>query len=168
MLSALIIGASSGLAQPELSIQPDRFPPSPTNGPPAVDIVTPHDGSMFLAPADLHICAMTAYFTDAVASVEFFAGTNRLGVVTNSPIGLGGREPCRGPDAYRCLAWTNVPPGAYALTATAKDLAGNAVTSAVVDISVVTNFPPSRRLTKPHNGDVILGPTNITLSRDGH
>jgi hypothetical protein len=157
MLSALIISASSALAQPV------PFPPSPTNGPPAVDIVTPRDGSMFLAPADIHICAMTAYFTDTVASVEFFAGTNVLGVVTNGPIGLGGRERCREPGSYHCLVWTNVPPGAYALTATAKDLAGNTVTSAVVDISVVTNLPPRVCITKPHNGEAILGPTNINI-----
>ena len=137
--------------------------PSPTNGAPAVDIVTPRDGSMFLAPADIHICAMTTYFTDAVANVEFFAGTNSLGVVTNSPIGLGGREACREPGSYYCLTWTNVPPGAYALTATAKDLGGNMVTSAVVDISVVTNFPPHVVITKPSNGAVILGPTNINI-----
>jgi len=157
MLSALILSASFALAQPE------PFPPSPTNGPPTVDIVTPRDGSMFLAPADIHICAMTAYFTDTVASVEFFAGTNVLGVVTNSPIGLGGRERCREHGDDFCLVWTNVPPGAYVLKALAKDLAGNTATSAVVDISVVTNFPPRVTITKPHNGDAILGPTNITI-----
>ena len=157
LLSAIIISASSGLAQPV------PVPPPPTNGAPVVDIVTPRDGSMFLAPADIHICAMTDYFTDTVASVEFLAGTNILGVVTNSPIGLGGREPCRPHGSYFCVAWTNVPPGAYVLKATAKDLAGNSVTSAVVDISVVTNFPPRVQITKPCDGAIILGPTNINI-----
>ncbi len=163
LLSAIIIGASSGLAQNVFPNERDHFPPPPTNGAPVVDIVTPRDGSMFLAPADIHICAMTAYFTDTVASVEFFAGTNSLGVVTNSPIGLGGREHCREHGSYHCLIWTNAPPGAYVLTATAIDLGGNTVTSAVVDISVVTNFPPRVCITKPRDGATILGPTNINL-----
>jgi hypothetical protein len=163
LLSTIIIGASSGLAQPEPSIKPGPLPPPPTNTAPVVDIVTPRDGSMFLAPADIHICAMSAYFTDTVASVEFFAGTNILGVVTNSPIGLGGREHCREHGSYHCLIWTNVPPGTYVLTATATDLGGNTVTSAVVDISVVTNFPPRVCITKPHDGATILGPTNINI-----
>jgi len=153
LLSALVIGSGSGLAQP--------LPP--VNSSPAVEIVTPGDGSMFLAPADLHLCALTANFTDAVPSVEFLAGTNVLGVVTNGPMGLGGLEPGWRPVAYFCLAWTNVPPGAYALTATAKDLGGNMVTSSVVDISVVTNFPPRVAITKPRDGADILGPTNITI-----
>ena len=132
LLSVILISASPGLAQS----------PPHNKGAPLVDIVTPGDGSMFLAPVDIPICAVTAYFTDTVASVEFFAGTNSLGVVTKSPLGLGGSEPYREPGSYHCLIWTNVPPGAYALTATAKDLAGNTLTSAAVDISVVTNVPP--------------------------
>jgi len=128
-----------------------------------VEIVTPHDGSMFLSPAAIHICASAEYFTDAVANVEFFAGGNSLGVVTNNPIGLGGRDEWRLPQAYFCLTWTNAPPGAYALSAVATDLGGNMVTSGVVDISVVTNFPPHVLITKPRNGSFILGPTNIDI-----
>ncbi len=139
------------------------FPPPATNGAPLVDIVSPRDGSMLLAPANTHLCAMTAYFTDTVASVEFFAGTNSLGVVTNGPSDLGGREPCRPAGAYFCLAWTNVPPGAYVLTATARDLAGNTATSSAVDISVVTNLPPRVLIATPRKGATILGPTNVNI-----
>ena len=123
---------------------------------------------MFLAPADIQIAALTAYFTDTVASVEFFAGTNSLGVVTNSSKGLGGPGPSPLPEALFWLAWSNVPPGDYALTATATDLAGNTVTSAAVDISVVTNFPPCVVITKPKNGAMILGPTRYQDLRRGH
>ena len=109
-------------------------------------IVTPRDGSMFLAPADIHVCALATGFTDAVASVEFFAGTNSLGGVTNRPIGLGEGAHSWLPGAYFCLAWTNVPPGIYALTATAKDVSGtNTVTSLMVHITVRTNRPPTLR-----------------------
>ncbi len=163
VLSALLIGASSGLAQITPPTGPIAWPPPPPKAAPTVDIVTPSDGSMFLAPADIQIAALTAYFTDTVANVEFFAGTNSLGVVTNISKGLGGPRPPL-PEALVWLAWSNVPPGDYALTATATDLAGNAVTSAAVDISVVTNFPPCVVITKPKNGAVILGPTDIKIS----
>ena len=171
MLSALLIGASSGLAQINPG-GPILWPPPPPKAGPTVEIVTPSDGSMFLAPADIQIAALTGYFTDAVASVEFFAGTNSLGVVTNRPTVLGGPVNSPLPVALFWLAWSNVPPGDYALTATATDRAGNMVTSGEVDISVVTNFPPCVVITKPKNGAVILGPTDIKISaaaidRDG-
>jgi hypothetical protein len=171
LLSAFLIGASSGLAQINPG-GPILGPPLPLEAGPTVEIVTPSDGSMFLAPADIQIAALTAYFTDTVASVEFFAGTNSLGVVTNRSKGLGGPGPSALPDDLFWLAWTKVPPGDYALTATATDRAGNTVTSAAVDISVVTNFPPIVAITKPKNGAVILGPTDIKISaaavdRDG-
>jgi hypothetical protein len=162
MLSAIIVVASSSLAQSQ-PIKPVPTPLLPTNPAPVVQIVTPGDGTVFLTPVDISICAMASYFTDTVASVEFFAGTNLLGLVTNSPVEPGGREACRLPVAYFCLSWTNVPPGAYALTATAKDLAGNTETSAAVDITVVTNLPPRVVITKPASGATILGPTNITI-----
>src|ERR1035441_6447207 len=127
LLSAIAISASSSLAQLPLPIKP--YQPPPTNRAPLVDIVTPSDGTMLLAPVNVHVCAVASYFTDTVASVEFFAGTNVLGVVTNSPGALSWGDVCRQPVAYFCLTWTNVPPGAYALTATAKDLAGKSVTS---------------------------------------
>jgi hypothetical protein len=127
-----------------------------------VEIVTPRDGTMLLGPLDLHICALTAYFTDRVASVEFFQGGTSLGVVTNGPFMMD-RNASWEPSPFLCLTWTNVPPGTYALTAAATDVAGNSVTSAVVDISVVTNLPPRVSITKPGKGAVILGPTNITV-----
>jgi hypothetical protein len=161
LLSAISISASSSLAQLPLPIKP--YQPPPTNRAPLVEIVTPSDGTMLLAPVNVHVCAVASYFTDTVASVEFFAGTNVLGVVTNSPGLLSWGEVCRLPVAYFCLTWTNVPPGAYALTATAKDLAGKSVTSAVVDISVVTNLPPHVVITKPYDGALILGPTNVNI-----
>ena len=162
VLSAIdLIIASTVLAQSPLPVKP--YQPPPTNIVPAVRIITPMDGTLLLAPVDLHICAAAAYFTDAVASVEFLAGTNILGVVTNGGMARNGHEMWRVPNPAFCLTWTNVPPGDYALTAIATDLAGNNATSAVVDISVVTNLPPKVFITKPHDGAIILGPTNLNL-----
>jgi hypothetical protein len=97
--------------------------------PPSVKITSPCDGESFPAPANIWICSATRYFPDRVASVQYFTGTNSLGVVTNGPT--------------FCLHWTNVPPGAYTLTATAKDIAGtNTVVSPPVHVTVTTNRPP--------------------------
>jgi hypothetical protein len=132
--------------------------PSPTNPPPAVRIVTPQEGAIFLAGAHIDICATTQSFTDTVATVEFFTGTNSLGVVTNHPASWG-----RDRD-FACLMWSNAAAGPHTLWAKATDLAGNSVNSALVDITVVTNLPPRVSMVRPHNGATILGPTNLTLS----
>jgi chitinase len=88
-----------------------------------VRITTPFDREVFLAPANVWLSTMTRYFPDRVASVQYFAGTNSLGVVTN------------GPGFW--FQWTKVPAGFYALTATATDISGtNIVTSASVHITV--------------------------------
>ncbi len=120
-------------------------------------ILTPADNAMFLAGKDIHICAEAFYFTDRVAQVQFFAGTNLLGLVTNSPSSWGLAS-----DLF-CFTWSNVTAGAYLLTAVATDLSGQSVLSPTVDITVVTNLPPRVRITKPYNGQDFLGPTNITI-----
>ena len=148
-----------------LSAGPGRAPTPPATNPvPSVRIVTPSDGTLLLAPLNLHLGAVAAGFTNQVASVEFFAGTNLVGVATNGTSGTGVGEPAEPAGSFFGLTWSNVPPGAYALTVTATDLAGNSATSAAVDISVVTNLPPRVVITKPANGATILGPTNLTLA----
>ena len=129
-----------------------------TNGPPAVRIVTPQQDQAFHVERDIHICAVSLNFTDAVTRVEFFAGNNSLGEITNGPsVFMDMRE------RFACITWSNAAPGAYALTAIATDRAGISVTSPPVDITVATNLPPVVRVVKPHNGAVIRGPTDINL-----
>jgi hypothetical protein len=97
--------------------------------PPSVKITCPDNGKVFIAPANIWICSATRHFPDSVASVQYFAGSTSLGIVTNGP-GF-------------CFQWTNVPPGPYSLTATATDVAGTTtVTSPPVSITVTTNRPP--------------------------
>ncbi len=74
-------------------------------------IISPHDGALFLLGDPIHICADARFFTDTVASVEFFAGTNSLGVVTNHPVFWEDRF------AYFCMTWSNAPEGAFTLRA---------------------------------------------------
>lgn len=166
LLFVLIASASPVLAQRPFRgypMMPAPYPPPLSNQAPVVDIVTPGDGTMFIAPVDISICAVASYFTDSVVSIEFFAGTNSLGLVTNGSVLPFARDSWRMPEADFCLSWTNATPDTYALTALATDAAGNTATSSVVDISVVTNLPPNVVITKPRNGENILGPTNITI-----
>ena len=94
---------------------------------PSVRITSPRNGEEFIAPANIWICSATRYFPDRVASVQYFAGTNSLGIATNRP-GFW-------------FQWTKVPPGDYTLTATATDVAGtNTVTSPPVSITVKKNW----------------------------
>jgi len=123
------------------------------NFPPQVQIIFPEQGTAFLVGDPVDICADVDNFTNPVASVEFFAGTNILGLVTNSMEFSG----------LYCLTLTNLAAGDYPLTALATDTGGNSVTSSVVDIIVVTNFPPIVHIFAPKNNSVILGPTNIEI-----
>ncbi|HUC86214.1 MAG TPA: Ig-like domain-containing protein, partial [Candidatus Acidoferrales bacterium] len=53
-----------------------NFPVVPTNAPPTVQIITPQEGSVFLLGSSFDLCADANYFTNPIASVDFFAGTN--------------------------------------------------------------------------------------------
>jgi hypothetical protein len=154
---ALCATANLGLAQVKL---PEA---SHTNAPPSVTIVAPQEGATFLLKHDIHICALTKDFTDTVAQVEFLAGTNVLGMVTNKPIVWSGKDSGGLRERGFCLTWSNAAPGAYVLTAQAMDASGITVTSPPVDISVVTNLPPLVHITHPRDDAMLLGPTNIMV-----
>ena len=101
--------------------------------------------------------------SNLVRTVQFFAGTNSIGVVTNSqtrsPIPPSSETPFY-------LAWSNVLAGDYTLTAVATDSAGNTATLAVVTISV-TNPPPVPFVVSfwyPTNGEAFLALSLIHIS----
>lgn len=150
-LAVLGTGAFTAWADPEGSGDQG-------NGAPAVNIVSPDEGAMFLVGTKIPIHAFAINFTDSVSSVQFFAGSNSLGTVTNFL--LADREHNVELASFN---WSNSVAGDYALTAVATDAAGVSVTSAPVDISVVTNFPPVVHIVKPCNNSYILGPTNVTI-----
>src|SRR5437870_856402 len=75
------------------------------------------DGPTFFTPTDIVICADARDPDGYVATVEFFEGTNSLGIRTNC-------LPCAGPQNPFCLVWTNVQPGDYVLHARATDNGG--------------------------------------------
>jgi hypothetical protein len=136
-------------------------PPPPTNIPPVVKISIPTNRATFFTPVNVPICA-SAYDPDGyVATVEFFADGNSLGIRTNNPASAGPMNPF-------CLVWSNVPPGGYALTAKATDNGGAVTLSDLVKITVQngpppTNFPPVVRITSPPNGAIFRAPVNVPI-----
>jgi len=128
-----------------------------TNGP-FVRITTPNDGAIFPAPANIPICADAGEVGGIISTVEFFAGTNSIGIRTNNPMSGSPINPF-------CLVWSNVLAGNYILTAKATDTNGLAVVSDPVHVSVRegSNLPPIVRITSPANGTIFRAPVNIPI-----
>jgi hypothetical protein len=131
-----------------------------TSGPPFVRITLPIEGAVFPAPANIPICADAGEPGGFVATVEFFAGTNSIGIRTNNPYGTGPVNPF-------CMVWSNVLAGDYTLTAKASDTNGVSTVSEPVHISVrggsTSNLPPIVRITSPPNGAIFHAPVDIPI-----
>ena len=118
---------------------------------PTVRFVSPTNGAVFNAPANISLLATASDSTGPVTNVEFFAGRTDLGrgqSVVLDPPGVNGVT-----GLVYWLNWQNVPANSYSLTAVATANGGISTTSAVVSISVLppTNLPPVVRITSPAN-----------------
>ena len=129
-----------------------------TNLPPRVRIESPSDYATYYAPGTIGICAAVTDAGAAVTSVEFFSGTNSLGVVTNS-ISVTNHA-----SIYEqfCLTWSGVASGTYTVTAVATDAYGATGVSAPIKIFVVTPPPPTVRIST--DGGIFFAPANIWIS----
>jgi hypothetical protein len=119
--------------------------------PPLVRITSPPNGSAFRAPMQIPIYAFAADPGDPVATVEFFADNQSLGIgqpvtAVPPPLPPGPIQPpilIFEPTNYWDFIWTNPPPGTnIALTAKATGNSGLSTTSAPVLISVLPPLPP--------------------------
>jgi hypothetical protein len=150
-------------------------PPPPTNLPPVVAIEIPTNGATLPANANIEICA-SAFDPDGfVTTVEFFAGTNSIGIVSNYPIAVADMPNTGLPPFHLlCMVWSNALPGNYVLTAVATDNGGATGTSAPVNITVTTNLPPPTNIPPvvaietPVNGEVFAAPANIPIVAFAH
>jgi hypothetical protein len=151
-----------------------------TNVPPRVEIASPSDGATFPAPATVFLAALASDVDGYVATIEFFEGTNSLGITTNNPLVLSPVNPFQ-------LTWSNVPPGAYTLRAKATDddgamswsqpvriFVGEEVRQPVVNIFATDPFateipevPPGQERPQLYDPAIFTvtrtGPTNIDL-----
>jgi probable HAF family extracellular repeat protein len=113
--------------------------------PPTVTLTNPANNALIAPGTDVNLGASAAS-TNGIAQVQFLAGTNVLGTATNAPYGV---------------VWTNVPAGAYPLSAVAIDSLGLATTSAVV--SILVDVAPTVTVTHPANNTLVRYGSNVSL-----
>jgi hypothetical protein len=146
-------GVSTTSAVVNITVLPG---PPPANGPLTVRIVSPPDGSVFQAPVNIPLYAYAVESNGTVTTVEFFAGTNSLGLASPvtavpPPLPPGEVQPpiliVVPPNNYWELVWSNAPLETnVALTALAADSGGATAVSAPVTISVLpSSAPPTNR-----------------------
>ncbi len=149
-------------------------PPGATDIPPVVAITSPPDGASYAAPANISLIAVASDRDGFVTSVEFFAGSNSIGVTTNWVVVDPPYPPgdfVAGTRAF-FLNWTNVPSDIYVLTAKATDNGGASSVSSPVNITVgpitKTNIPPIVRITSPQDHEFFLGPLTLPIFAYAH
>jgi hypothetical protein len=144
-------------------------PDGVTDLPPAVSIESPRDGSIFTAPVDVRLTAFANDADGSVVSVEFFANSTSLGVISNGVIVDPTAGACIPPGTRGfLLTWSNAPPGTnILLTAKATDNGGASTISDPVSITIRggsgTNLPPVVRISSPPNGAVFRGPVDVPI-----
>ena len=129
----------------------------------ATYIYSPTNGTTYTQPATISIYARAVESTGTVATVQFFANSINLGVVTNTSqvvVSNLSSEP------LFPLTWPNVKAGSYALKAVATDTSGNVATLSVVNVTVVLKTPPppvpfAVGFAYPTNGEEFAAPANI-------
>ncbi len=127
-----------------------RLAAAAPNQPPAVAVTAPVAGATFYAPASIPLAAAASDADGAIAMVEFYEGTTKIGEDATAPFEV---------------LWTGVPAGRYALTAVATDNAGAMTASEPVDVTVGTplNRPPTVALISPPDGSAFTSPAAIRL-----
>ncbi|MFN3404243.1 MAG: discoidin domain-containing protein [Cytophagaceae bacterium] len=96
----------------------DRLNP---NRAPSVSITSPANNSTFVAGTNLTINTNATDPDGAVARVEFFAGSTKIGERTSTPWNF---------------TWNNIPEGTVVLTARATDNSGAVTTSSAISITI--------------------------------
>src|SRR5207249_3401454 len=105
-----------------VTITVNAVPPSFTNAPPTVSIISPTNGAVFVAPQNVSVVADASDADGTVTNVTFFQASTRLGATETPPY---------------YVVWTNAGAGNYQFTATAADEQGASATSAIVNITVL-------------------------------
>src|SRR5665213_79701 len=134
----------------------------------AVSLTTPTNGSTFPTPTNIELIAEVGSVNDSAAFVQFFDGSQSLGVSSNwavvDPIGPG-PPPYSRAYFFNC---TNQSLGSDVLSAAVTDTNGYSVFSAPVTITVGSNQPPTVRITSPANNALFRAPVNVALLAYAH
>jgi len=127
--------------------------------PPPVVTVTqtaPASAGSYTAPAEIPLAANATTSSGTVSKVDFFNGATLIATATTAPF---------------AATWSNVPTGAYALSARATTSGGTTATSAPVNVTVGAQQPPpppvvTVTLTSPASGSSYLAPITLTFAAD--
>lgn len=106
---------------------------SQPNLPPLIALLSPPEGSVFSAPADIDLLAVGLDPDGWIGMVEFFANQTKIGEVTINFI----IAPPPGQLQTFDLDWADVPAGLYVLTAKATDSRGGSTVSGPIHIRVI-------------------------------
>lgn len=132
-----LVGMPSGA---EVFIADAQEPPQPTNYPPVVRITSPPNGAIFRSPVNIPLFAYAFDRQEAIASVEFFAGANSLGL--GEPVGRSNVVGTVNATNMYFLVWSNPPVGQHVLSALATTKSGETGRSGPVNIAVMPSPPP--------------------------
>src|SRR5689334_21775736 len=112
---------------------------------PSVTISSPTNGAVLTAPASFTIRASVAGGGNSVSQIEFFEGTNSLGVDTDNP--------------YR-MDVSGLAAGSYTLRAVLTDNSGNQSSNSV---DLVVNELPAVVITDPADNAGLIAPATFLL-----
>jgi len=118
---------------------------------PTVAITAPADSAWFYKDSTINITANAVDSDGVVKTVEFFSGTNSLGVDSTAPY---------------VYAWSGAAPGTYSITAKATDNSGGVTTSA--PITVIVNASPTVSITAPVANTLVNAPAIITITANAN
>jgi len=119
--------------------------PTSSNVAPSVALSAPLTAA-YTAPAQIAISATAGDVDGTVTRVDFFAGTQQVGMTTASPF---------------TVTWNNVPAGTYVLTAVATDNAGATATSMPLTVTVA-----AAPINAPTTTLVFVAPTDYATNVD--
>ncbi|MGA2558007.1 MAG: Ig-like domain-containing protein, partial [Verrucomicrobiota bacterium] len=91
---------------------------------PAIAITSPTNNQNFTIPVNIPITTSVTDTNAAIATVQFYQGTNLIGQTLSSPYNF---------------TWNSVAPGVYTISAWAIDALGAVATSAPVNVTVYSN-----------------------------
>ena len=115
------------------------------NNIPFVTLTSPTEGTSVVTPTNITLSAIATDTDGLISRVEFFAGTNKIGEVTNAPYSF---------------TWTNPLPGKYFLTARAIDDLGAVGQSVPVTLFVAGTGGSLA-------GSGTISPTSLNLTTEG-
>jgi hypothetical protein len=115
---------------------------------PTIALTSPSAGSVFQEPGTIQLAANASDLDGTITRVDFYCGgTNLIGTATTEPF---------------AVSWTNVPGGAYTLTATATD--NDDATSTSAPVSVIVNLAPTVLITSPAANERFSAPATVSVT----